>query len=216
MKVVIAAIIIIGIVVFLSVKFRKIEKYSPPVFQFPYNPTIVSDARETDPTQLNVPEMSAPQVNKIDHVINNIYISNWMMAINEEQLVKNNIKFIICLNKEFKKNIKTMEMYKRLGINQLYIDIADHPSMPIKSVFDKIYNYIEAAQGQNVLIHCSMGISRSACAVVSYLMKKLRNENGKPVSLEQAYSMLKGKRPVVNINPGFLEQLKQLEQNLGE
>jgi protein-tyrosine phosphatase len=46
------------------------------------------------------------------------------------------------------------------------------------------------------------GRSASAAVIVAYLMKA---EN---MSLDQAYNRLRGLRPQVKINPGFIRQLK--------
>ena len=56
-----------------------------------------------------------------------------------------------------------------------------------------------------VLVHCKMGISRSASTVCAYLMKSLN------WSLEQALSHVKTCRPIANPNDGFIQQLKIYE-----
>ena len=59
--------------------------------------------------------------------------------------------------------------------------------------------------GGNVLVHCVAGISRSASVVLAYLMWK---EN---MSFEEALEYLKGLRPIVEPNDGFVKQLKDFE-----
>lgn len=50
----------------------------------------------------------------------------------------------------------------------------------------------------NVLVHCFAGVSRSATAVIAYLMKN------KKLSFESALSLCKAKRKVTNPNQGFV------------
>lgn len=52
-----------------------------------------------------------------------------------------------------------------------------------------------------VLVHCEAGVSRSASAVIAYVMKK------KKLSFEEARALVVGKRPRVLPNAGFCEQL---------
>lgn len=58
------------------------------------------------------------------------------------------------------------------------------------------------AQGTRVLVHCKMGVSRSAATVVAYAMKQYG------WSLEQALHHVQELRPVARPNPGFLRQLQ--------
>jgi hypothetical protein len=58
---------------------------------------------------------------------------------------------------------------------------------------------------KKVLVHCAMGKSRSASLVAYYLMKY------KHLSLDDALSHLKKCRSQVNINTGFIRQLKEVD-----
>jgi protein-tyrosine phosphatase len=60
----------------------------------------------------------------------------------------------------------------------------------------------------NVLVHCDQGVSRSATAVLAYLMK----EHG--MSLSEAFSLLQSKRGMVDPNYGFMQKLEDLERQL--
>lgn len=59
-----------------------------------------------------------------------------------------------------------------------------------------------------ILVHCSAGISRSPSLVVAYLMK------ARGMSLRAALGQVVRARPQVSPNPGFLRQLKALEEEL--
>lgn len=203
MKYVIGAAVIITI--FILIKNRTIT---------PKKIKIVSKAAPTTSSP-----MYNPDVNKIDHVFGNLYISNWMCSINEELLKKYNIKYVLCLNKENKKSAETLQMYQNLGISELYIEIDDRPEENIKQVFNTAYKFIESSLNPdgtpkgNVLVHCSMGVSRSATIVLMYLMSKMKNNDGSFINLQQAYALLKSKRPIINPNSGFLKALNEFENS---
>jgi len=48
-----------------------------------------------------------------------------------------------------------------------------------------------------VLVHCHMGVSRSATVVIAYLMKYFH------MTHREAYNFVKKKRSVINPNEGF-------------
>eukprot|EP00830_Metopus_es_P019777 TRINITY_DN7487_c0_g1_i1.p1 TRINITY_DN7487_c0_g1~~TRINITY_DN7487_c0_g1_i1.p1 ORF type:complete len:169 (+),score=34.86 TRINITY_DN7487_c0_g1_i1:40-546(+) len=83
------------------------------------------------------------------------------------QLQKEGIKNILivgaAIEQHFPKDIKYM---------QIHVD--DHPSTDLHSHFLSIYEFIHSAESkeEGVLVHCVSGMSRSATAVISYLMKK--------------------------------------------
>jgi atypical dual specificity phosphatase len=59
-----------------------------------------------------------------------------------------------------------------------------------------------------ILVHCSAGISRSPMVVAAYLMKR------KGMTLKSALGQIIRARPQVSPNPGFLQQLKEMEMEL--
>ncbi|KAL0629782.1 Protein phosphatase Slingshot-like protein 3 [Plecturocebus cupreus] len=80
----------------------------------------------------------------------------------------------------------------------------DEESAQLLPHWKETYRFIEAAraQGTRVLVHCKMGVSRSAATVLAYAMKQYG------CSLEQALHHVQELRPVARPNPGFLRQLQ--------
>mmetsp|Transcript_38542 Transcript_38542/g.56570 ORF Transcript_38542/g.56570 Transcript_38542/m.56570 type:complete len:450 (+) Transcript_38542:78-1427(+) len=59
---------------------------------------------------------------------------------------------------------------------------------------------------QSVLVHCEMGVSRSTTVVLAYL---IRYQN---MTKEDAYKLVKNRRPQANPNVGFWKQLGEFEK----
>ncbi|KAG6876616.1 hypothetical protein C0993_001868 [Termitomyces sp. T159_Od127] len=99
------------------------------------------------------------------------------------------------------------------GITYNRISINDSPSSSITKVCDTACDIIdEALKSRNgagkILVHCSAGISRSPMVVAAYLIRR-RN-----MSLKEALHQIVVVRPQISPNSGFLQQLKELEQEL--
>ncbi|EGC38446.1 hypothetical protein DICPUDRAFT_96910 [Dictyostelium purpureum] len=86
-------------------------------------------------------------------------------------------------------------------------DLDDTPRADIHQHFVPIINFINLAKqdGGRVLVHCAMGISRSASAVIAYLIKENQ------MSYQNAFVYVKSKRSFINPNFGFVSQLKDFE-----
>jgi len=62
--------------------------------------------------------------------------------------------------------------------------------------------------GGRVLVHCTLGASRSATIVIAFLMFSRK------WTVETAFHFLKERRPVINPNKGFWKQLSEFEGRL--
>jgi protein-tyrosine phosphatase len=86
---------------------------------------------------------------------------------------------------------------------------ADSPQEDITSILYDIFDFIEAARcppggrAGNVLIHCSLGVSRSASLAIGYLM--WRTGGG----YRDVFESVKAHRGVTNPNVGFMCQLME-------
>lgn len=66
-------------------------------------------------------------------------------------------------------------------------------------------SFVYRKNNSKCLVHCKMGVSRSASTVIAYAMK----EYG--WSLEKAYNFVKQKRSIAQPNPAFMKQLAEYE-----
>lgn len=137
------------------------------------------------------------------HVIDNIYIGNSLNASNYYELMDYNITHVINVSEE-------ISNYFPDDMDYLRISVSDTNDASLESYFGRALRFIEEADGSNIFIHCFMGSSRSATIVVLYLMKYHK------MSFSQAYLFLKNKRPVVNMNISFAEELQDIEKNMKE
>jgi len=97
------------------------------------------------------------------------------------------------------------ETFKYLNIRVLDIDQTD-----LIKEFDRTNKFIQEAKEQatSCLVHCKMGVSRSASVCLAYLMKEY------DWSYDQAFSYTKQRRQCINPNDGFKSQLATYESIL--
>jgi len=134
------------------------------------------------------------------YIVDNIYLGSAFNAASESTLQKYNIKMIINITKEIS------EYYP--GGNYIYkkYKIYDDNQDSILKILEPAYNDIIQFQKEqqendtdgNILIHCFMGRSRSACLTMYYLMKTQRHNDGKRYNSYDALLFIRKKRPTVN------------------
>lgn len=97
---------------------------------------------------------------------------------------------------------------KAEGVNYFYLEAFDEPETDLLSHFDETRLFIDdALEGNNnCLVHCFVGMSRSATIVIAYFMKKYK------IPFDEALSMVREKRHLVCPNSGFSSQLHLFEK----
>lgn len=93
---------------------------------------------------------------------------------------------------------------------RLRLAAEDHPSQNLVQHFEKANAFIDqalAVRGR-VLVHCAMGISRSAAVVCAYLMYRYK------IPFLKALGQLQEARPSCAPNTGFIQQLEVFERML--
>lgn len=106
-------------------------------------------------------------------------------------------------------NISNTEDPYYPGIKSLFIPMYDggspYDGKMIDDCFTQAFDFIKEAidAGGKILVHCHMGISRSATIVIAYLMKTQKK------TYREVIKFVQEKRPIVD--PCFIFEIKLLE-----
>lgn len=73
---------------------------------------------------------------------------------------------------------------------------------------DECCGFIEknVSNGRNALVHCAAGVSRSASIAIAYVMRRY------DMSFDDAYALVKSKRPRIDPNLNFVYQLMNYDR----
>ncbi|XP_032409329.1 dual specificity protein phosphatase 13-like [Xiphophorus hellerii] len=149
------------------------------------------------------------ELTPVDEVWPNLYIGNVAVAQNKNRLHKLSITHVLNAAHSKQGSIGDQSFY---GNTCVYFGIpaedSDHfdLSQYFKSATDFIHKGLKSKDG-NVLVHCIMGVSRSATLVLAYLMLRHR------FSLRDALRQVVKKRAIYP-NRNFLTLLLKLDEEL--
>nr|XP_057927007.1 dual specificity protein phosphatase 26-like [Doryrhamphus excisus] len=146
-------------------------------------------------------------ISHADEVWPTIYIGDQHSAENQNDLFKHGITHI--LNAAHSERRGCPEIYQGLQITYMGIEAHDSCGFDMSVNFEAAANFIHRAlnKGGKVLVHCHVGVSRSATLVLAYLMLKQK------LTLVEAICAVKENRGVIP-NRGFLRQLIHLDGQL--
>ncbi|OMJ72216.1 hypothetical protein SteCoe_29391 [Stentor coeruleus] len=106
--------------------------------------------------------------------------------------------------------------WEPIGVNYLSFAWFDNENQIILDSSDKnfsmIYTFIEQGleTGESVLVHSVRGVSRCVCIISAYLLKKYQ------WTLYKALDFIAFRRPDLDLNPAFLNQLGAFENRLAK
>ncbi|KZC05023.1 Protein phosphatase Slingshot [Dufourea novaeangliae] len=137
-------------------------------------------------------QMDAPT-----EIFDHVYLGSEWNASNLEELQKNGVRHILNVTREIDNFFPGMFTY-------LNVRVYDDEATDLLKHWDDTFKYITKAkkEGSKVLVHCKMGVSRSASVVIAYAMKAY-NWN-----FPQAWKHVKEKRNCIKPNNSFLIQLE--------
>ena len=144
--------------------------------------------------------------NKINKIIDNLYIGNYSGALDKDIIMQYNINTIVnCTKKKDKIN---------MDVDYLQIPIDDPPYTNdiayVNTNFIEIINFIlNAMKNGNVLVHCVMGSQRSAVIVSIVLMMRFG------LNYENAIKFVKSKRSICFFGKvNYLESLVYVQNQI--
>ena len=134
------------------------------------------------------------------------YISGYRSSIDYVFLIQNKFTHIInCAG-----GSQTFSPLYFKEFQYLKIDLRDDGNINLLDAVKKLICFlrdISKDENSKILIHCSEGISRAPCLVCAYLMWKFNMDS------DSAINFIKEKRKCVDINFGFLFQLRNFQLN---
>ncbi|CAD5222065.1 unnamed protein product [Bursaphelenchus xylophilus] len=134
--------------------------------------------------------------NDMHEILPGLYLGSYSAAINRRSLEAANISAVL--------SIMTTSVKKEKQIKYKQIHLEDDPSSDLSKHFEECINFIHfyRVANRNVLVHCLMGVSRSATIVIAYIMAITKLD---PFDV---IGFVTSRRDFINPNEGFLEQLK--------
>ncbi|XP_076007255.1 protein phosphatase Slingshot homolog 1 isoform X2 [Genypterus blacodes] len=140
------------------------------------------------------------QMDKPTLIFDHVYLGSEWNASNLEELQEAGVAYILNVTREIDNFFPGTFSYHN-------IRVYDEEATDLLAHWNDTYNFIMKAKKNNskCLVHCKMGVSRSASTVIAYAMK----EHG--WTLEKAYNFVKEKRSVTRPNQAFMRQLAEYE-----
>jgi protein tyrosine phosphatase (PTP) superfamily phosphohydrolase (DUF442 family) len=135
-------------------------------------------------------------------ILPHIFVGNILDAQNFDRLNQNGITHII-------NSTPDLPFFWEKKYKYLRVDVLDLPSQNIRKYFDTAFQFIDEAlrtKTNNVLVHCSAGISRSPTLVLAYMIKKYH------MKLDEAFNKMRQLRQIVDPNVSFILQLRDWEK----
>ncbi|XP_075698036.1 protein phosphatase Slingshot homolog 3 [Rhinoderma darwinii] len=148
--------------------------------------------------------MILAQMDRPSEIFPYLYLGSEWNASNLEELQKNKVTHILNVTREIDNFFPETFTY-------LNIRVLDEECTNLLQYWKETHRFIYNARqiGTRVLVHCKMGVSRSASTVIAYAMKEYE------WTFEEALKYVKERRSIVQPNAGFLRQLQTYQGILG-
>ncbi|XP_069801126.1 protein phosphatase Slingshot homolog 2 isoform X2 [Dendropsophus ebraccatus] len=140
------------------------------------------------------------QMDSPTEIFDHVYLGSEWNASNLEDLQNRGVRYILNVTREIDNFFPGVFEYHN-------IRVYDEEGTDLLAFWNDTYKFISKAKkhGAKCLVHCKMGVSRSASTVIAYAMK----EYG--WNLDRAFDYVKERRTVTKPNPSFMKQLEEYQ-----
>uniref|UniRef100_A0A4W5P9W7 protein-serine/threonine phosphatase n=1 Tax=Hucho hucho TaxID=62062 RepID=A0A4W5P9W7_9TELE len=140
------------------------------------------------------------QMDSPTEIFDHVYLGSEWNASNLEELQNSGVRYILNVTREIDNFFPGMFEYHN-------IRVYDEEATNLLEYWNDTYKFITKAKkaGAKCLVHCKMGVSRSASTVIAYAMKEYGWD------LERAFDYVKERRGVTKPNPSFMKQLEEYQ-----
>ncbi|EDR30047.1 serine/threonine/tyrosine-interacting protein, putative [Entamoeba dispar SAW760] len=143
------------------------------------------------------------EVQKVSEILPNLFLTSRITAMKPNIYREYDISAVLSLTTN---NINYPD-----GVISKHLHIQDSFFFLLQKSLEESIEFIEEMmkEGRKVLVHCEVGMSRSASAVIAFLMKS------NDWCIRDAYLYTKERREIICPNPGFIIQLYEFQLKLG-
>ncbi|XP_070773042.1 protein phosphatase Slingshot homolog 2b [Enoplosus armatus] len=140
------------------------------------------------------------QMDSPTEIFDHVFLGSEWNASNLEELQKSGVQYILNVTREIDNFFPGVFEYHN-------IRVYDEEATDLLAYWNDTYKFISRAKkaGSKCLVHCKMGISRSAATVIAYAMKEFGWD------LKKAFDYVKERRAVTKPNPSFMRQLEEYQ-----
>uniref|UniRef100_A0A8C7WTR0 protein-serine/threonine phosphatase n=1 Tax=Oryzias sinensis TaxID=183150 RepID=A0A8C7WTR0_9TELE len=140
------------------------------------------------------------QMDSPTEIFDHVFLGSEWNASNLEELQSSGVRYILNVTREIDNFFPGMFEYHN-------IRVYDEEATNLLEYWNETYKFITKAKkaGVKVLVHCKMGVSRSASTVIAYAMKEYGWD------LDTAFDYVKERRAVTKPNPSFMKQLEEYQ-----
>ncbi|XP_063763300.1 protein phosphatase Slingshot homolog 2 isoform X2 [Eleginops maclovinus] len=140
------------------------------------------------------------QMDSPTEIFEHVYLGSEWNASNLEELQNSGVLYILNVTREIDNFFPGVFEYHN-------IRVYDEEATNLLEYWNETYKFIAKAKkaGAKCLVHCKMGVSRSASTVIAYAMKEYGWD------LDTAFEYVKDKRAVTKPNPSFMKQLEEYQ-----
>uniref|UniRef100_A0A1A7WBR9 protein-serine/threonine phosphatase n=1 Tax=Iconisemion striatum TaxID=60296 RepID=A0A1A7WBR9_9TELE len=140
------------------------------------------------------------QMDSPTEIFDHVFLGSEWNASNLEELQKSGVQYILNVTREIDNFFPGVFEYHN-------IRVYDEEATDLLAYWNDTFKFISRAKksGSRCLVHCKMGISRSAATVIAYAMKEYGWD------LKKAFDYVKQRRTVTKPNPSFMRQLEEYQ-----